>query len=404
MLFDRKLASVAANLRARHDIPIELTLWNGQTYPLGDRPRVKLHVPCASSAGWLINTDLMKLGEAYVEGHIDVQGRLSDIFEAAEKLARAGGKAQGRLLDFAARLKHTRARDKRAIEYHYDVSNEFYRLFLDRRMVYSCAYYRSSEDTLEQAQLNKLDHILTKLQVRPGHRFLDIGCGWGAMIVRAAKHYGAQATGVTLSERQFEYTRELIRREGLEGRCEVRLQDYRDIPGRGVYDRISSVGMFEHVGRHNLRTYFSRLCERLADDGLVMNQGITAGNIDGREVGFGAGDFIERYVFPGGQLEHLSLVTLEIERAGLEVADVESLRRHYADTCRAWAERLEANREAGVRIVGERRYRIWSIYLMGCAYAFSRNWINLYQILCNKKGESLESPLPMTRDYVYGGR
>ncbi len=403
MLFDKKIAAFAASLRAEHNIPIELQLWNGASYALGDQPKVIVRVPHASSAAYLLNPDLMKLGEAYVEGHIDVVGRLADVFDAAQKFARTGQQTWRRFNPFHA-ARHTRARDKKAIEYHYDVSNEFYSLFLDANMLYSCAYYRTPEDTLEQAQINKLDHILTKLQVKPGERFLDIGCGWGAMIVRAAKQFGAIATGVTLSERQFEYTRELIRREGLEGRCEVRIQDYRDIPGSGVYDKISSVGMFEHVGRKNLPTYFGRIRDLLTDQGLVMNHGITAGDTDSRDVGLGAGEFIDKYVFPDGELGHISLVTNEIERAGLEVADVESLRRHYARTCGEWAARLESHSERGIEIAGARRYRIWSMYLVGCAYAFSRNWINIYQILCNKKGENIESPMPMTRDYMYANR
>jgi cyclopropane-fatty-acyl-phospholipid synthase len=400
MLFDKKLASFAASLRTEHNIPMEVRLWNGQSYQLGDGPKVTVHVPRPSALSYLVNPDLLKLGEAYVEGHIRIEGRLRDVFEVGQKLAR-GAAASRKLFDIKRMALHTKTRDKKAIEYHYDVSNEFYRMFLDANMVYSCAYFRSEEDGLDKAQEQKLDHILTKLMVKPGDRFLDIGCGWGAMIVRAAKNYGARATGVTLSEKQYEYCRELIERERLGDRCEVRLQDYRDIPGSGVYDKICSVGMFEHVGRKNLSVYFGKINDLLARDGLLMNHGITASDPDSQEVALGAGEFIDRYVFPDGELPHISLAMREIEAAGLEPVDAESLRRHYAKTCGIWAERLEASKQRAIELAGDRRYRIWSIYLVGCAHAFAHNWINIYQILCAKKGKDTVNPLPMTRDYMY---
>ena len=361
---------------------------------------MKVRVPKPSALTYLVAPDLMKLGEAYVEGHIEVDGSLRDIFEVGEKFARSASPLS-KLHGLRRIVGHSKRSDRRAIQYHYDVSNEFYQLFLDPNMVYSCGYFKTPDDSLEAAQLQKLDHILTKLMVKPGDRLLDIGCGWGALIVRAAKKFGATATGITLSQNQYDHARELIRREGLEDRCEVRLQDYRDVPGERCFDKISSVGMFEHVGLKNLGTYFGKIQSLLADDGLVLNHGITSVDPENREVGLGAGEFIDRYVFPDGELPHISLVLRELEAVGLETLDVESLRRHYAKTCGFWAQSLETAKTRAIELAGDRRYRIWSIYLAGCAHAFGVNWINIYQVLGAKRTLPGLNPLPLTRDYMY---
>ena len=281
------------------------------------------------------------------------------------------------------------------------MSNEFYGLFLDRNMVYSCGYFRTGDESLETAQEQKLDHILTKLRIKPGDRLLDIGCGWGALIIRAAKKFGANAVGITLSENQFALAKERIKAEGLEGRCEVRLQDYRDVPATEKFQRISSVGMFEHVGLKNLQTYFRKIHSLLADGGVVLNHGITSADPDSKSVGLGAGDFIDRYVFPDGELPHISLVLNEMERAGLESTDIESLRRHYAKTCAMWAEGVEKQSARAIAVVGEKRYRIWSLYLAGCAYGFAHSWMNVYQVLACKRGGPGENTLPLSREYMY---
>jgi cyclopropane-fatty-acyl-phospholipid synthase len=400
MFLEGRLGKMAAGLRSRHNIPLALELWNGHEYRLGDVPKVKVKVPKASALSYFISPDMLKLGEAYVEGHIEVDGRLRDIFEVAEAFARSAAPAS-KLLGLKRIVTHTKPRDKQAIQYHYDVSNDFYRLFLDANMVYSCAYFKDEHATLAAAQDAKLDHVLTKLMAKPGDRLLDIGCGWGALIVRAAKRYGVRATGVTLSQNQYDHVRELIRRDGLEGQVEVRLQDYRDVPEHGHYNKIASVGMFEHVGLKNLPTYFAQIRTLLTDDGIALNHGITSVDPESRSVGLGAGEFIDRYVFPDGELPHISLVLRELEAAGLETTDVESLRRHYAKTCGFWADNLEANRARAIELTGDRRYRIWAIYLAGCAHAFNANWINLYQVLVTKRGLAGMNPLPMTRDYMY---
>jgi cyclopropane-fatty-acyl-phospholipid synthase len=344
--------------------------------------------------------DLAKLGEAYVEGRILVEGSLKDVFDVGVLYARKVARAS-KLAGIRRVVSHSRTRDRKAIQYHYDVSNDFYSLFLDRNMVYSCAYFRTDADTLEQAQEQKLDHILNKLQVRRGEMLLDIGCGWGALILRAVKKYGALATGITLSRNQYDYVSRRIREEGLEGRCEVRLQDYRDLPEEGVYDKIASIGMFEHVGLRNLRLYFKKIHSLLKDGGLVLNHGITAVDPDSRGVGLGAGEFIGRYVFPHGELPHISLVLSEMGHAGLESTDVESLRQHYARTTGMWAARLEQQQERAIEIVGDIRYRIWSIYLQGCAFGFEQGWMTIHQVLACKEGEPGMNPLPLTREYMY---
>src|SRR6266853_1528779 len=344
VFLEHRLERLIARLKRSAVIPLRLELWNGRAFDLASEPKVKIGVPSPSALRFLVSPDLMKLGQAYVEGYLRVEGPILEVFRVAESLARSTA-SRGRS-GLRRVWRHSRKRDRDAIQYHYDVSNDFYSLWLDRNMVYSCAYFRSETDSLELAQEQKLDHILNKLQLQPGERFLDIGCGWGALVLRAAKKYGARATGVTLSRNQYEFASRRIREEGLEGRCEVRLQDYRDIPG------------------------------------------------------LGAGEFINRYVFPHGELPHLSLVLHEMALAGLEVADAESLRRHYALTCLEGAKRLEQNRERAIAAAGDKRYRIWQIYLAGCAHGFEKEWMNVYQVLARKEGAA-SNPLPLTRDYMY---
>jgi cyclopropane-fatty-acyl-phospholipid synthase len=397
MFVERRIERLIARLKDTVSIPLRLELWNGRTFDLSSQPTVKIGVTSPSALRFLISPNLMKLGYAYVEGYLRVEGPIFEVFRVAEGLARSAASGTRGLRRF---WRHNRKGDRDAIQYHYDVSNDFYSLWLDRNMVYSCAYFHGESDSLELAQEQKLDHILNKLMIEPGERFLDIGCGWGALILRAAKKYGARATGVTLSRNQHDFVTRRIREEGLEDRCEVRLQDYRDIPGEGAYDKIASVGMFEHVGLRHLGAYFAKIRSLLSEGGLAMNHGITAVDPDNSWVGLGAGEFINRYVFPHGELPHVSLVLREMALAGFEVADVESLRRHYARTCFEWARRLEQNREAAIALAGDKRYRIWQIYLAGCAHGFEHEWMNIYQVLARKEGAS-RNPLPLTREYMY---
>ena len=398
---ETQIERIVDRLRGRADLPITIELWNGKRFALGEPSTVTLRVADAAGLRYLIKPDLSTLGEAYVEGHLDVEGPIADILRSVEGLARElGASVKGRMPPLLRNL-HSRKRDARAIEYHYDVSNEFYALWLDPNMVYSCAYFKTGSEDLKTAQEQKLDHICRKLRLKPGEKLLDIGCGWGALIRWAAKHYGVEATGVTLSRSQLALANERIRADGLSGRCQALLQDYRDIPGEAVFDKISSVGMFEHVGLKNLGLYFGTIQRLLKDGGVALNHGITAVDPLSRSVGLGGGDFIEKYVFPHGELPHLSLVTRQMSEANLEVMDVESLRLHYAKTLWAWSEALEQNLEQARRLAGDRRVRIWRTYLAGCAHAFEQRWVTIQQVLAVKSTDARRNPLPWSRAYMY---
>ncbi len=392
----RLLWRLANQIRA----PVLLELWDGERIPLSENPAVVFRLTSPTALRYVLKPSMSSLGEAFVEGYIDIEGALREIIRAGEQMARSAGNQPWRSM--LRRLHaHTRVSDSEAIRYHYDVSNDFYALWLDRNMVYSCAYYQTGGEDIHTAQEQKLEYICRKLRLKPGERLLDIGCGWGGLIRWAAKHHGVRATGITLSENQFAYARERIAREGLANRCEVRLQDYRDVPGEKCFDKIVSVGMFEHVGLKNLPLYFATAHRLLADDGVFLNHGITAMDPDNRSVGLGAGEFIERYVFPDGELPHLTLAVDTMSRQGFEVVDVESLRRHYARTLGQWSERLEAQRETALSLAGRKRYRIWQLYLAGCAHAFERGWVSIHQILAVKGLNNGRFILPWTRADLY---
>lgn len=399
MLFTDPIERAVERISASGGVPLRLELWDGRVFDLAPTPHVTVRLQSAAALRYLASPSLSSLGEAFVEGHLQVQGRIHDVFRAGAALALSGGgPGRGALPRLLA---HSRGHDRKAIAYHYDVSNEFYALFLDAGMVYSCAYFQDEDDSLEAAQAQKLDHVLRKLRLKPGERLLDIGCGWGALILHAAQRYGAYATGITLSEKQHDLAQVRIREAGLEDRCSVKLLDYRDLSGDATFDKISSVGIHEHVGLKNLPAFFGKAAALLRPGGLFLNHGIASSDTRERSVGAGVGDFIERYVFPNGELPHLSRVVRDMAGAGLEVADVESLRRHYAATCQMWADRLEGNRERAVELAGEKRVRIWQIYLAGCAHAFAHGWIDIHQVLACKSIGGDAGDLPMTREDLY---
>ena len=396
VLWNRLLTS----LPSRTGVPLRLTLWNGTEHEFGDHPKVTVRLRSPTALRHFLPPSLDNLAEGYVSEQLDVNGTVKDVVETALRLAHAAVPIAGRFGRLFKTSLHNREKDAAAIHYHYDRSNDFYRLWLDPGLIYSCAYFPANELSLEQAQLEKIDHILHKLMLKPGQSLLDVGCGWGSLAIHAARKYGAQVVGITLSKNQHALATERVALAGVQDKVEIRIQDYRDVAEK--FDRISSVGMFEHVGLRHLGAYFSKLKTHLNDGGLVMNHGITSTDINSGGAPPGAGGFISKYVFPQGELPHLSLAMREMEGAGLEVLDVENLRRHYARTLALWAENYEKNSAAIRATVDEATFRVWRVYLAGCALAFEKNWVSLYQVLACKSGERAAlNPTPWSRKYMY---
>lgn len=364
----------------------------------------------------LLGRDPLRFAEAYFTQQIDVEGDFfaalqlkdhlpeltlswSDRLRLAVRLLAPPPGAADEALRADGVRRHTRAENKAAIAFHYDLSNDFYALWLDPAMVYSCAYYETEDTSLAQAQWAKLDHICRKLRLQPGEELLDIGCGWGALVMHAARHYGVKATGITLSERQLALARQRIEAAGLQAQVEVRLCDYRDMSGQ--FDKVSSVGMFEHVGLKNLPTYFGSVHRLLKPGGLFLNHGITH-----EEDGWGqalSSKFINRYVFPDGELDRASNVMRVMEQQQFELHDVEGLRMHYARTLRAWVAKLEEGHEQALQYVDEAHYRIWRLYMAASALEFETGELGLYQILASKR-DGGPAPVPLTRRYMYEPR
>ena len=291
-------------------------------------------------------------------------------------------------------------KDKDFIQFHYDASNEFYALFLDSEMVYSCAYFRDWSNSLEQAQRDKLDLICRKLRLRAGESLLDIGSGWGALLCHAAQHYGVSAHGVTLSQAQYDYAQAKIARLGLQDRVTVSLADYMTLEGR--YDKIASIGMYEHVGIANYTAYFNKMHELLAPGGVFLNHGITRRakrNIKNFGKISPSRRVILKYIFPGAELDHIGHTVQVMESCGFEIQDVEALRRHYARTCRLWHDRLSARREEAIALVGPERYRMWVAYLAGVTVGFEYGPLHVFQTVATKQGDALS--LPPTREDLY---
>lgn len=407
---------------------IGVRFWNGETITLGrGSPATTIVFNTAQSfCNFVLRRDPLQFVEAHFLGAIDIEGDLYALLTQRTQLPSllpsrrdafsllvaallfrndsAGAEESRASIRWSKPLqalfsrKPSKALNREAISFHYDVSNDFYRLWLDEQMVYSCAYFNHPDDSIDQAQCNKLDHICRKLRLKPGERMLDIGCGWGALICWAAQHYGVSAHGITLSRQQYEYASSRIRDLGLEGQVTVELRDYRDLPEDASFDKVSSIGMFEHVGIKNLPVYFRAVRGALKPGGLFLNHGITNDEEGWRKtVGI---EFIQRYVFPDGELETVSNVQRVMEQHNFEILDVESLRAHYALTLRQWVSRLEAQQENAIAQVGEARYRVWRMYMAGCASQFELGAIGVYQILATNRREGL-ADVPLTRRDLY---
>jgi len=431
---DRRLRAARralAHLRAHAEIPVAVRLWDGSLETLGpagqDVPAIRIETPGALSS-LLRRPTLDRLIRHYANGRIDIEsGTIADLgrpfaldtrlrrqLRRVPKLALARALAPlllgpahhpdaGRGFEGDAEGRSRGEGANRAyIEFHYDVGNDFYRLFLDPEMQYSCAYFPEGVETLEDAQRAKLDMICRKLRLAPGERFLDIGCGWGGLVRHAARHYGVRATGITLSPSQAEEARERARHEGLADRVMIEVIDYRHL--EGSFDKIASVGMYEHIGLANIDGYFAKVKALLAEDGLFLNHAISRG-AKARRVRFSKRPeqrALQRYIFPGGELDDIGHTVAAIERARMEVHDVEGWRRHYERTTRIWCERLTARRTEAEALVGGPTYRLWVAYLGGCSLAFLRGSARLYQTLVSRSAKGIP-PLPPSRADLYRG-
>ncbi|MFV2054822.1 MAG: class I SAM-dependent methyltransferase [Thiohalomonadales bacterium] len=394
--------------------PVAIRLWDGEL-AVGQSD-----APCTIffKQPWVLRElvfyrNVVHLAEDYLTQNVEIEGDVEYLFDLVGyirdldlhwptmyRLMRLAYKLPHAHHDKSAhaiRAGHSRRRNtKKSIAHHYDVGNDFYKLWLGQEMVYSCAYFSGVDQVLDKAQQDKLDYICRKLRLTPEQTLLDIGCGWGALICWAAKRYGVKAHGITLSQQQFDYAQQRIRKEGLQDLVTVELRNYVDLPTDVHYDRVVSVGMFEHIGVKNFPTYFNIIKQVLAPGGLFLNHGIT------NDTGWQDTPitrFINSYVFPDGELARISAVTSAMENAGFEVIDVEGLRRHYALTLRRWIKSLQANKQKAVDIVGEATYRVWRLYMSGSAYYFDDGSINVFQVLAGHDREPLM--VGLRRDELY---
>ncbi|MCP4171498.1 MAG: class I SAM-dependent methyltransferase [Fuerstiella sp.] len=419
-------------LALKFDNRISVRLWDGTMVPLGKSvdPDLFLSISGPGVIGSLLRKPTPdNLLRHYAHGHLDFHG--ADIHTFIEAMYVQNSRSRAKKIAKSTLIRsllpfllepasstvvdneyqgNVSGRDRQQIEnldfvkFHYDVSNEFYELFLDKEMVYTCGYFTDWDNSLDQAQHDKLDMICRKLQLQPGDRFLDIGFGWGGLLCHAAKHYGVQAHGITLSENQLKYTQEKVRKLGLEDKVTVEICDYAYLEGE--FDKVASICMYEHVGIDNMDSFMLKVNSLLTKNGRFLLQGITRPgkenmkkfrkmNADRR--------LLAKHIFPGAELDHLGHMVQSMESQGFEVADVEGWRNHYIQTCRIWCQRLYDQREQAIKCVGEEKYRMWLLYLVGCSLAFKNGGARLYQVLAEKHARKEKSGMPPTRRHLYEG-
>ena len=389
--------------------PFSIRLWDGWRWNSSNDAEpvctIVLATPKAAKA-LVLEASQVAMGEAFLQKTIEIEGDIFPVFTVAEhalrhpvplhvrlprNIARAGFGLSRRLTQGA---RHSPRRDRAAIAYHYNQPIEFFRPWLGRTLTYSCAYFENEADALDEAQERKLELICRKLRLEPGERFLDVGCGWGSLILHAAARHHVHACGITLSREQAKAAEQRIADQGLGACCEVRLQDYRELdPARETFDKIASVGMYEHVGLPNLHAYFGKVYRLLKPGGVFLNHGIARSPAS---MPRGSDSFIGRYVFPDSELVTLTQAITAAESAGFEVRDVENLREHYELTLRCWVEALTRAKARLLEHVPEVTYRIWLLYMSGCAAAFRRGDIGVYQVLLSRP-EKGDTRLPLTR-------
>lgn len=427
----QSISEILENIAEHLDLRLSVRLWNGDTIPLGRDvdPRYFISISGPGAIGALLRRPTAEtLLRLYATSQVDFHG--GTLIEIREAL-RTNGSSRQRLKSLSKSMllrnvmpflfaktesvdlrwgfqqdmvgrRETRRNNKDYIQFHYDLGNDFYSLFLDPEMQYSCGYFTDWENSLEQAQTDKLEMICRKLRLESGERLLDIGCGWGGLICYAAEHYGVTAHGVTLSEQQYEFAQQKIRKADLADRVSVEICDYREL--HGSYDKIASVGMFEHIGVANYPTYFEKIRSLLRDRGILLNHAIARSAKRTRKAARRIRPerrLLLKYIFPGSELTSVGFTQDSLERCGFEVHDVESWREHYAQTCRFWCQRLSARREEASKLVGDERYRLWVAYLAGASAGFTDGSIKIYQVVATKRASKGPSGLPATRGDLY---
>lgn len=376
--------------------PIKVTYWDGKSEVYGNgTPEIEIVFNEKIPMGDITRNASLALGEAYMDKKIEIHGSIQKLIEGAYENADSFMRSS-KFLKFLPKTKHTEKQSEEDVQSHYDIGNDFYEQWLDPTLTYSCAYFTDdNKDDLEQAQIAKVHHILNKLHPQKGKTLLDIGCGWGTLMLTAAKEYGLKVTGVTLSEEQYKLVQKKIYAENLQDVAEVKLADYRKL-GDQQWDYVTSVGMFEHVGSENLGEYFNDVAKYLKTDGVALIHGIT------RQQGGATNAWINKYIFPGGYIPGLVEIISRIEEAHLQISDVEMLRRHYQRTLEIWDKNFNNARPEIEKKMGERFCRMWDMYLQACAASFESGNIDVVQYLLTK-GPSGKN-LPMTRDYMLNNK